>query len=108
VASKRSTFQKRQRETNLKDKARAKEARRAAKRDQDTPEGEAAAEAAQRAQEAEIAAAIAAGTAASNTIAHDARRAAANLPTLSDSSAAPGTDSTATADAPPATGRPKQ
>jgi hypothetical protein len=32
VATKRSTFQKRQRENDLKDKARAKEARRAAKR----------------------------------------------------------------------------
>ena len=33
MATKRSTFQKRQRETDLKDKARAKEARRAAKRE---------------------------------------------------------------------------
>jgi len=32
MATKRSTFQKRQRENDLKDKARAKEARRAAKR----------------------------------------------------------------------------
>ena len=35
LATKRSTFQKRQRENDLKDKARAKEARRAAKRAQD-------------------------------------------------------------------------
>ena len=33
MATKRSTFQKRQRENDLKDKARAKDARRAAKRD---------------------------------------------------------------------------
>jgi hypothetical protein len=75
LSTKRSTFQKRQRETDLKDKARAKEARRAAKRDREAPDPEAAQEA-ERAQEAEILAAIAATTAATATIEHDARRAA--------------------------------
>ena len=47
MATKRSTFQKRQRETDLKDKARAKDARRAAKRERDRnpPPPEAAADA---------------------------------------------------------------
>lgn len=84
MSTKRSTFQKRQRETDLKDKARMKEARRAAKRDGDaTADPDAAARAAQ-AQEAEIIAAIAAASAASATIAHDAQRAAAPPPAPPD------------------------
>jgi hypothetical protein len=88
VATKRSTFQKRQRETDLKDKARAKEARRAAKRDRNTPDTDAAAQA-EQAQAEEIAAAIAAATTAAATIAHDARRAAATLPSPDDAPAPP-------------------
>ena len=97
MATKRSTFQKRQRETDLKDKARAKEARRAAKRDSTGPDDQALAEAA-RAQEAEIAAAIAEATAASATIARDSQRAANAPSSLNDPSPPPA----APTDAPPA------